>query len=65
MKTNLVDIDHLFHITKLQYLNNILINGLIVNSGNIGFIKTRSRIKKYNEKYNIQPNLISIEKELT
>lgn len=44
----------LYHITKKKYLNSILLNGLKINSNKNGFV-SRSYIKTYYIKYNMQP----------
>jgi hypothetical protein len=44
----------LYHITKLKYLDNILINGLLVNSNINGFV-IKSYLKNYYIKYGLQP----------
>ncbi|MFW6225453.1 MAG: hypothetical protein ACOC3V_00675 [bacterium] len=44
----------LYHITKLKYLDNILINGLLINSNKNGLVK-KSYLKKYYTKYGLQP----------
>jgi hypothetical protein len=44
----------LYHITKLKYLDNILINGLLINSNKNGFVR-KSYLKNYYNKYGLQP----------
>lgn len=44
----------LYHITKKEYLNSILINGLNVNSNKNGFVKKKD-IGLYTKKYGMQP----------
>lgn len=44
----------LYHITKVDFLPGILAQGLLVNSGNNGFVK-KSYIKEYHKKYGMQP----------
>lgn len=44
----------LYHITKVEFLPNILVQGLLVNSGNNGFVK-KSYIREYDKKYGMQP----------
>lgn len=44
----------LYHITKEKYLPNILIEGLKINSGKIGFCK-KDVHKTYKRIYNMQP----------
>lgn len=51
---NVGNTNELFHITKEKYLPNILLEGLRVNSGKIGFCKKEIH-KEYKEKYGYQP----------
>ena len=44
----------LYHITKLRYLDSILTNGLLIDSGKNGFVG-KSYLKNYYRKYNMQP----------
>jgi hypothetical protein len=44
----------LYHITKIVYLDNILQNGLLVNSNKNGFVE-KSHISEYHKKYGLQP----------
>jgi hypothetical protein len=44
----------LYHITKIKYLDNILTEGLLVNSNKNGFVK-RNYLNIYHQKYGLQP----------
>jgi hypothetical protein len=44
----------LYHITKLKYVDNIIINGLLINSNKNGFVR-KSYLKNYYTKYGLQP----------
>lgn len=44
----------LYHITKRKYLDNILTEGLLINSNKNGFVR-KSYIKNYLDKYGLQP----------
>lgn len=44
----------LYHITKIEYLNNILTEGLLINSNKNGFVN-KSYLKNYYIKYGLQP----------
>lgn len=44
----------LYHITKGKYLTSILMEGLKINSGKIGFCKKDAH-KRYKSKYGMQP----------
>lgn len=44
----------MYHITKLRYLDSILTNGLLIDSGKNGFVN-KSYLKNYYRKYNMQP----------
>ena len=44
----------LYHITKIKYLDNILIEGLLINSNRNGFVN-KSHLKNYYIKYGLQP----------
>ena len=44
----------LYHITKLKYLDNILIEGLLINSNKAGFVN-KSYLEHYHHKYGLQP----------
>ena len=44
----------LYHITKRKYLDNILTEGLLINSNKNGFV-SNSYIENYLDKYGLQP----------
>jgi hypothetical protein len=44
----------LYHITEIKNIENILVNGLLINSKNNGFV-SRDGIKEYYKKYGLQP----------
>ena len=44
----------LYHITKREYLDRILTEGLLINSNKNGFVK-KSYLKNYYDKYELQP----------
>jgi hypothetical protein len=46
--------DFLYHITKLCFLDNIITEGLLINSNKNGFVK-KGYIKEYYKKYDLQP----------
>ncbi len=44
----------LYHITKIEFLDGILTNGLLINSNKNGFVR-KSYLKNYHIKYGLQP----------
>lgn len=63
-------IEILYHITKFEYLPSILTQGLQINSGKNGFVKTQY-LPNYYAKYKIQPIFLTsdidfiVKKDLT